>query len=270
MASFPDQVSVVTGAASGIGRALAVELARCGCHLALVHVNVDGLRKVEEELSLLGRRVSAHVVDVSNSEQMQNLPAEVLREHDRVDMLINNAGVSLAGPFESFSMADLDWIVNINLWGVIHGCKFFLPLFRQRGAGHIVNIASDFGLFGLPTKTAYCATKFAIRGFSEALRAELYGSGIHLTCVYPGAVDTELIRASRTLESQKRDLEAAFVAQRGTPAEKVAQKIIRGIQKRRARVLIGRETYAIDFMMRFFPNLTQTLVGRFHRRIPFL
>ncbi len=270
MVYFPDQVSVVTGAASGIGRALAITLAQRGCHLALVDVNADNLRQTAKELSGLGRRVSTHVVDVANREQMQNLPAEVLREHARVDILINNAGVSLAGPFERLSMADLDWIININLWGMIHGCKFFLPLFRQRLAGYIVNIASDFGLLGLPTKTAYCATKFAIRGFSEALRAELYGSGIHLTCVYPGAVDTELIRTARVIEAGKRDLEAAFVTQRAMPVEKVAEKIVRGMERRRARVLIGRETHLIDFMMRFFPNLTQSLVGQFHRHIPFL
>jgi short-subunit dehydrogenase len=210
------------------------------------------------------------VIDVADREQMSVLPDGVLNQHGRVDLVINNAGVSLAGPFESYSLADLEWIIGINLWGTIYGCKYFLPFLRQRGTGHLVNIASDFGLVGLPTKTAYCTTKFAIRGFSEALRAELYGSGISLTCVYPGAVDTALIRASRTTDTQKRELEAQFVAQRGIPLEQVAQRIIQGIEHKKARVLIGSDTYVIDIMTRLFPNLTQRLIGRFHHRLPFL
>ncbi|MCU0494423.1 MAG: SDR family oxidoreductase, partial [Chloroflexaceae bacterium] len=198
------------------------------------------------------------------------LPDAVMQQHGRVDILVNNAGVSLAGPFEGYSRDDLEWIVGVNLWGVIYGCKYFLPLLRQRGAGSIVNIASDFGLVGLPTKSAYCTTKFAIRGLSESLRAELYGTGIHVMCVYPGAVDTNLIRRSRTTDSRKRTLETQFVARRGIPVDYVARRIIRGIERKQGRVLIGQDTYLIDLMTRLFPNLTQCLIGRFHHRLPFL
>lgn len=270
MASFPDHVCVITGAASGIGRALALHLAQCGCHLALVDLNADGMRDVAQQLRSPQRRVSCHVVDVADHDQMRQLPEDVLQQHGHVDILINNAGVSLAGPFEHYSLADLTWIIDINLWGAIYGCRYFLPIFRQRGYGYVVNIASDFGLVGLPSKTAYCATKFAIRGFSEALRAELHGSGISVTCVYPGAVDTELIRSSRATDPHKRDLEARFVAQRGIPLDHVAQRIVAGVARRQARVLIGSDTYVIDLMTRFFPGLTQRLIGRFHHRLPFL
>lgn len=270
MLSFLDHVSVITGAASGIGRALAVHLARSGCHLALVDVQGDRLQELAEQLRIPERRVTIHVVDVADHDQMRSLPDDVLQQHGRVDILINNAGVSLAGPFEQYSQTDLEWILNTNLWGTIYGCRYFLPILRQQNTGYLVNMASDFGLIGLPGKTAYCTTKFAIRGLTEALRAELYGSGISVTCVYPGAVDTGLIRSSRAVDVRKRDLEVDFVAQRGLSLDHVAQRIIKGIQRKQARILIGRDTYLIDIMSRLAPALTQSLVGRFQHLVPFL
>jgi short-subunit dehydrogenase len=270
MRSFENHVCVITGAASGIGRALAIHLAQSGCHLALVDVQEDRLRELAAQLRTPQRQVSFHITDVGNHDQMHSLPDTVLQQHGRIDILVNNAGVSLAGLFEDYSSADLEWIVNTNLWGTIYGCRYFLPVMRRQGTGYIVNIASDFGLIGLPSKTAYCTTKFAIRGLSEALRAELHGSGISLSCVYPGAVDTALIRSSRGSDIHKRDLEAEFVAQRGIPLDHVAQRIIKGVKRKQARILIGRDTYLIDMMSRFTPNLTQYLIGRFHHLIPFL
>jgi short-subunit dehydrogenase len=270
MQSFDNLVGVITGAASGIGRALATHLAQSGCHLALVDVQKDRLNELADQLRSSQRRISVHVVDVGSDDQMRSMPDAVLQQHGRVDILINNAGVSLAGHFEDYSLSDLEWIINTNLWGTIYGCRYFLPALRQQEAGHIVNIASDFGLIGLPTKTAYCTTKFAIRGLSESLRAELHGSGINVCCVYPGAVDTALIRSSRGSDLHKRDLEAEFVAQRGIPLDHVARRIINGIKHNQARILIGRDTYLIDIMSRLAPNLTQYLIGRFHHLIPFL
>jgi short-subunit dehydrogenase len=270
MDSFRDQVAVITGAASGIGQAVAEQLAQRGCHLALVDINAVGLEETAARASSAGCRVSTYVVDVSNHEQMSALPESVLNTHQRIDILINNAGVSLAGPFERYSIDDLEWILGINLWGTIYGCKYFLPTLRQRGAGIIANIASDFGIVGLPGKTAYCTTKFAIRGFSEALRAELWGTGITVICVYPGAVDTGLIRNSRAADPIKRDIEARFVASRGIPIDRVAKRIIYGIERGQGRVLIGMDTRAIDWMARWFPDLTAFLIGRFHKRLPFM
>lgn len=270
MQTFHNHVCVITGAASGIGRALATHLAQSGCHLALVDVQADPLYEVAVQLRNPQQRVTAHVIDVANGSQMHFLAEDVRQQHGRVDILINNAGVSLAGPFESYSLTDLEWIVNTNLWGAIYGCRCFLPFMRQRNTGYIVNMASDFGLIGLPTKTAYCTTKFAIRGLSEALRAELYGSGISVSCVYPGALNTGLIRSSRALDPHKRTLEAEFVAQRGIPLDYVARRIIRAVERRQARILIGLDTYLIDVLSRLAPNLTQSLIGRFHHFVPFL
>lgn len=270
MGSFHDHVSVITGAASGIGRALAIHLARSGCHLALVDVQGDRLQELADQLNVLGRRITLHVVDVADHDHMRSLPDGVLQQHNRVDIVVNNAGVSLAGPFEQYSQTDLEWILHTNLWGTIYTCRYFLPILRQQNTGYLVNMASDFGLIGMPGKTAYCTTKFAIRGLSEALRAELYGSGIHVSCVYPGPVDTALIRSSRALDMHKRDLEVKFVAQRGISVDHVAQRIIKGIQRKQARILIGRDTYLIDIMSRLAPALTQSLIGRFQHLVPFL
>lgn len=270
MNSLLGHVAVITGAASGIGQAVAVKLAQRGCHLALVDINETGLRETAAQVSQENLRVSIHPVDVSSLEQMQRLPAEVLRCHPYIDILINNAGVALAGPFESCSLDDIDWIIGVNIWGTIYGCKFFLPALRERGEGSIVNISSDFGMVGLPGKTAYCTTKFAIRGLSESLRAELYGTGISVTCVYPGPVDTGIVRNSRAVDLQKRDVEARFLANHGIPLEYVANQVLRGIERRQGRVLIGVDTFIVDWMARWFPGLTAYLIGRFHKVFPFL
>lgn len=270
MYSIEDRTTIITGAASGIGQALAVHMALRGCHLALVDINEIGLQETVKRAAQSGCRISAHVVDVADSDQMERLPQAVLALHPRIDILVNNAGVSLAGPFESYSLADLEWILRINLLGTIYGCKAFIPYLRQRGEGAVVNVASDFGMVGFPGKTAYCTTKFAIRGLSESLRAELWGSGISVTCVYPGAADTGLIRNSRAVDPRKREIEAQFVARRGIPLDTVARKIVRGIERRQARVLIGTDTLLIDWVARLFPGLTAALIGRFHKRLPFI
>jgi short-subunit dehydrogenase len=270
MRQLKDRVAVVTGAASGIGRALCYQLALQGCHLALVDLNQGGLRETAAQIAALDVRISTHVADVSSKSAMSQLPEAVGSHHQSVNVLVNNAGVSLSGPFETISLEDLEWIFGINFWGTVYGCKFFLPYLRRAEEAHIVNVASDFGLIGLGTKTGYCSTKFALRGFSEALRSELFGSPIGLTCVYPGAVKTGLIKNGRAWDEEKKELENQFVASRSIPAEKVAACIVRGIKQNSDRVLIGSDTRLIDAMTRLSPTLTAALVARFQKRLPFL
>lgn len=262
--------AVVTGAASGIGRAVSRRICERGCDLALVDLNEAGLTELGEWVRRAGRRASTHVVDVASREAMQRLPAAVLEKHPGVHLLVNNAGVALSGRFDACELDDIHWIVGINFWGVVYGCKFFLPHLRQQSQAHIVNICSDFGLLGFPTKTAYCASKFAVRGFTESLRAELHGSRIGVTCVYPGPVDTALIRSARAADPRKREIEAEFVASRGLSDERVAERIVRGVERRLPRVLIGHDARVIDLMTRICPVLTNTLVGKFQGRIPFV
>jgi short-subunit dehydrogenase len=266
----PGRVAVITGAASGIGRALALHLARRGCDLALVDIDCTGLGETAAVIEAAGRRASVHEVDVADEKSMRALPEAVLDQHAAIHLLVNNAGVSLAGPFEWASLEDMRWIHYINFWGVVHGCKFFLPALRREAEAQIVNISSDFGLIGFPQKTLYCAGKFAVRGFSESLRAELYGTGVGVTCVYPGAVDTAIVRKGRVQDPAKRDIEAEFVRRRSIKMDTATRKIVRAIERDRARVRIGRDTYAIDLMTRLFPVSTNKLVSRIQRRLPFL
>ena len=270
MSILQGHVAVITGAGSGIGRGLAEGLFARGCRLALVDIDLMGLEETARRLGPPDGRVSIHPTDVSNRAQMQRLPEEVLRGHQRVDILINNAGVGLAGRFEAYTLDDLEWIVDINLMGVVYGCACFLPALRLQAKSHIVNVSSDFGLIGFPTKSMYCATKFAIRGFSETLRAELHGSNVSVTCVFPGPVDTDIVRNSRYVQEEKRRLEARFLAGRSIPMEKVVKRIIRGIERESSRVLIGRETFLFDLFARAAPGFTNWLIAKFHRRLPFI
>lgn len=270
MRRWRDRVAVVTGAGSGIGRALCEALARRGCDLALVDRDEDGLAATVSRLQKSGRRVSCHSVDVADRAQMERLPEGVLREHGRVHLLVNNAGVSVAGPLAEVSLDDYEWIVGVNFWGVVYGCKLFLPHLLREDEAHIVNILSDFGLVGFPTKSAYAATKFAVRGFSESLRAELYGTSVGLTCVYPGPVDTGIVRRGRAWDPVKQEREAEFVKQRSIPMDQVVKRTLRGVERNAPRVLIGRETYLMDFMARYFPGLTARLLPETRKHMPFL
>ncbi|HTO07909.1 MAG TPA: SDR family NAD(P)-dependent oxidoreductase [Myxococcota bacterium] len=263
------RVAVVTGAASGIGRAVALELARRGCSLALVDVNEAGLQETADRVRALGRKVSLHGADVSDRTRMERLPAEVLAEHGHVHVLVNNAGVSVSGELADQSLDDFHWIVGINFWGVVYGCKLFLPQLLREDEGQIVNISSLFGLVGVPTQVSYNATKYAVRGISEALISELSGTRVGVTCVHPGGIRTNIVRASRG--STPRDVEdnrntAELFERFAMPPEKAARKIVRAIERNRARVRIGVETYLADWLKRLAPVTSQRLLGWGWRR----
>jgi len=272
MRTFQDRVAVITGAASGIGRALALELARRGAHLALVDVSEDALASVAKEAaarapSASGRRITTHVVDVADADAMAALPDAVVAAHGAVHLLVNNAGVSVTGTLEEQSLEDLRWIVGVNFWGVVHGCKFFLPHLRRAGDAHIVNLSSMFGLIGLPTQSSYCATKFAVRGFSEALWAELRGAGIGVTVVHPGGVRTNIVRASRTADpAAKAQMIERFERMAMEPDE-VAKRILRAVERGDLRVVICREAVLTDLVKRLLPAGVHHLVAWGYRRM---
>jgi len=258
-----DRVAVVTGAASGIGAALAAELAKKGCHLALVDVNEAGLRDTAHTVEAAGRKVSTHVVDVADRGAMRALPEAVVAEHGHVHIVVNNAGVALDASFEESSFEDLDWILGINLWGVIHGCKFFLPWLRREDEAHIVNLSSLFGIIGVPRNSAYCATKYAVRGLSESIWTELSEEGIGVTSVHPGGIRTNIARAARHGgDANASEMVAEFDRIARTSPERAARKIVRGIEHGAQRVRITPETYLLDWLKRLFPALTQRLVRR--------
>jgi short-subunit dehydrogenase len=199
MTAIDGSAAAVTGAANGIGRALALELAARGCDLALADRDEAGLQAVAAEIAKTNpRKVSVHRVDVGEPDQIQEFAVAAVGAHPGL-ILINNAGVGLLGKFGEVEQAQMEWLININFWGVVHGTRAFLPHLAARPAAHIVNISSIFGIIAPAGQTAYCASKFAVRGFSEALRHEFWlnKSPINLTVVHPGGIKTNIVRNSR-------------------------------------------------------------------------
>jgi short-subunit dehydrogenase len=265
MRRLRDRVAVVTGAASGIGRATAVALAREGAHLALVDVRAEGLHGTREEVLRHGREVTLHECDVASAEKVHRLADEVASKHGDVHILVNNAGVGLNASFEEQSLADFEWLMGVNFWGVVNGCRAFLPFLRQADEGHVVNVSSVFGIMGMPRNSAYCASKFAVYGLSESLRAELSDTRIGVTCVQPGGVATNIAATARVVGDAETEAMHARVVRSFTrmlPPERAAHAIVRGIKHNSHRVLITREARLIDAAKRAFPSWSVDLVAK--------
>jgi short-subunit dehydrogenase len=261
MTAIKGATAAVTGAASGIGRALALELASRGCDLALADRDEAGLQAVAAEIGRDSKRkVTTHRVDVGEPGQIADFALAATSAHPALNIVINNAGVALLGQFGEIDQAQMDWLFNINFWGVVHSTRAFLDhLSRQREA-HIVNISSIFGIIAPPGQTAYCAAKFAVRGFSESLRHELQvaNSPIRLSVVHPGGVATNIARNSRTgsgvTDNARRAQSIEFfdAAAKTTPAA-AARRIIEGIEKNQPRILIGNDARFMDLLQRLRP-----------------
>src|ERR1700733_11981418 len=247
----------VTGAASGIGAALAVNLAGRGMHLALADRNAAGLATTAAHARALGVTVSEHVLDVTDLAALEAFPEAVLAQHDRVSLLVNNAGVALMGSFEQVSMADFAWVMDINFWAPVRLTRAFMYVLKREPAAHIVNISSIFGLIGVPGNVPYCASKFAVRGFTEALRNELVGSPITLTSVHPGGIRTAIADTARLSQgidpAEAKTATTEFNKLLKTPPEEAARVIAEAIRKRQGRALIGGDARMVDRIQRIFP-----------------
>jgi NAD(P)-dependent dehydrogenase (short-subunit alcohol dehydrogenase family) len=249
-------VAVVTGAASGIGRALAIDLAKQGAQLALADVNSAGL---EETLGLLGdAKARSYAVDVSKASAVEDFAHRVQQDFGRTSLLVNNAGVALMGTFAEVSLEDMEWLVGINFWGVVYGCKFFLPLLQREPDAHIVNVSSIFGFIGPPGQTAYAASKFAVRGFSESLREELRATSvIKVSSVHPAGIATPIAHSARAgrgvTAAVRQEAEEYFKKVALVTPEEASRVIVKGILGNKNRILIGADAYRIDRMQRLFP-----------------
>ncbi|MET3843450.1 SDR family NAD(P)-dependent oxidoreductase [Bradyrhizobium sp. OAE829] len=266
MTAINGSAAAVTGAASGIGRALALELAARGCDLALADRDEAGLQQVAAEIAKAEIakahqcKVSTHRVDVGEPAQIAEFAEAASAAHPGLNIVINNAGVALLGQFSEIEQAQMDWLFNINFWGTVHGTRAFLPILAKQREAHIVNLSSIFGIIAPPGQTAYSAAKFAVRGFSESLRHELAmaNSPVRLSVVHPGGVATSIVRNSRTGTGVTDNARRAqsidrFDAVAKTTPPAAAQRIILGIEKNQPRILIGSDAWYMDLLQRFRP-----------------
>lgn len=270
MKDLKGKVVVVTGAASGIGRALAFALNREGALLALADKDGQGLYATAEALTEAAAS-ERFLIDVSKRDQVYQFAQDVIKAFDRVDVVINNAGVSSSGSVQGLTYETLQWTIDINLWGTIYGTKAFLPFLMERPEANLVNVSSVYGLIGVPGQAAYCASKFAVRGFTEALRQEMYGSRVAVTVVFPGGIRTNIARNSRTdYQVDRQTFEAGVKKveeqQLKTPPEEAARAIVGGIKKNAPRVLIGKDAGKIDFLARIKPNTYDSVIARHMKR----
>src|ERR1700720_4940113 len=270
MTAIRGAAAAVTGAASGIGRALALELAARGCDLALADRDEAGLQTVAAEIGRAhARKVTVHRVNVAEPGQIEDFAQAAVAAHPGLNIVVNNAGVALLGQFGEVEEAQMEWLMNINFWGVVRATRAFLPhLSRQREA-HVVNLSSIFGIVAPPGQTAYAAAKFAVRGFSESLRHELQAaaSPVRLSVVHPGGVATNIVRNSRTgvgitdNERRAQAIEWFDTAAKTTPAA-AALRIIKGIETNAPRILIGTEARLMDLLQRFRPATYWAVLAR--------
>lgn len=274
MQGFAGKVAVVTGAGSGIGQALAIELARAGAQLAISDVDIEGLAQTEQRLSALGVRVKADRLDVTEREAFLAYAAEVKEHFGRVNQIYNNAGIAFSGDVEATEFKDIERVMDVDFWGVVNGTKAFLPHLIASGDGHVINISSLFGLLSMPGQAAYNAAKFAVRGFTEALNQEMAIAKhpVKVTTVHPGGIKTAIARNATTVEGVDAAAMADFFDRRlaSTSAEEAARVILDGVSKGRARVLIGNDARALDVLVRItasrYQRLFASVIPRFGPR----
>jgi NAD(P)-dependent dehydrogenase (short-subunit alcohol dehydrogenase family) len=264
---------VVTGAASGIGRALAVELAKRGANLAISDVNDAGLSETASQAQSAGAgvKVSTFHLDVADRDAVLAHAGEVASEFGRVNLVFNNAGVAVAATVEETTWEDFDWLMGINFWGVVHGTKAFLPHLIESGDGTLVNISSVFGFIGVPSQSAYNSAKFAVRGFTEALRQEMLmdDKPVRVHCVHPGGIRTNIARSARVpanSEVDKDQLARDFDRIARTSPERAARTILRGVDRGKPRILVGPDAYLINGFERFLGARYEGVLARLSKR----
>lgn len=265
MKNLANKTAAITGAASGIGRMLAVNLAKEGCNLAIADVNAEGLQETARLVT--GKvRVSTHIVDVSNREQVFAFAEAAAKHHGGIDIIINNAGIAVADFLETVPLEDFEWLFGINFWGVVYGTMAFLPYLKKQPEGHVVNISSINGIVPNPNNGPYCSAKFAVKGYTETLAQEMHGTNIHVSCVHPGGVKTNIARnakVNRTLYSISKENGVRLYDKKLLPttADKAANIIISGIKGNKRRIMIGKDAKFMDLIARLFPVSTVNLMG---------
>jgi NADP-dependent 3-hydroxy acid dehydrogenase YdfG len=262
MGYFSGKRAAITGAGSGIGRALAIALNAEGSALWLSDIDPDALERTRALLPNPAAACTLAVVDVADREAVFDWAGQVEAATPHLDLLVNNAGVALEAFAEDTDWADFEWLMGINFWGVVHGCRAFLPLLHRAPRAHLVNLSSLFGLIGVPTQSAYNAAKFAVRGYSEALRLELIDSSVRVLCVHPGGINTNIARAARSAyaDSSAEQRAERFRELARTEPEDAARQILRAAEKGKPRLLIGRDARLVALIERLFPARYEKLL----------
>jgi short-subunit dehydrogenase len=265
MHEFRGRVVVITGAAGGIGRALSLAFAREGSALALVDLDAAGLESVRGAAAAHGARVSIHTADVADRPALEQARDEVLAHHGRVDVLVNNAGVTAYSLFEHQVPGEAERIVAVNFWGVAHGCELFLPALRSAGGGHIVNVSSMAGFAGMPFQSSYCASKFAVRGLTQALRAELAILGIGVTGVMPGVTRSQILASAASRDPAVSRTLSELLQRHGGSPDKLARRIVRGVRRNSAEVRGQFDSVLLDLLSRWCPWLVRWFMAKLVR-----
>jgi short-subunit dehydrogenase len=254
---FQGKTALVTGAASGIGAALADNLANRGCDLALIDRDAEGLEAVRKSLDSIGVKISTYRLDMANAGKISAFPQQFLANHSRLHLVFNNAGVSLAGSFSKLSLDEMEWLININFWGVVRMSKATLPLLMAESDAWIINISSILGIVAPAGRSAYCASKFAVRGFSDALRHELADSSVGVSTVYPGGVKSNIYQNLRLPTTRSKDDREKIIEDMErnlhTTVEKAAEVILKGVERRKARILVGLDAKILSVLERLLP-----------------
>jgi len=268
MKNLKNKVAVITGAGSGIGRALAIKLAEEGCHLALSDINKIGLEETTNIIKDLSKNdiennISSHVVDVANQQEVYQYAADVIAIHKHVDLLFNNAGVAAKNRLEDMPYEDFEWVININMWGVVYGTKAFLPHLKLRPEAHIVNIASINSMLGFPENGPYTMSKYAVQAFTETLIQEYMGTNLHVSSIHPGGIRTCIASSARNIKQQEADTFSKIAA---TSPEKAAKTIIKGVRRNKEKIFVGPDAVFMQLLKRLFPNASVRLTGRLINR----
>lgn len=274
MRNFSTRVAAITGAGSGIGRALAENLARQGAHLALADLDEVGMAETVGRCEGLGIKVTSSVVDVADRDAVSAWADQVVDDHGAVHLVVNNAGVALSATASDQTVEDFRWLMDINFWGVVYGTQAFLPHLRRAEAGHIVNISSVFGLVSIPSQSAYNASKFGVRGYTDALRMELEieGSTVSCTTIHPGGIKTNIARnaraddSMRTIGGDPATFADEFDKLARTTPEKAAKQILKAVERNRRRALIGPDAVAFDLISRLPAGIYQRVLIASARR----